>query len=33
MNPIVSLVSEFEVTTKVVAVAGETTKDTDLMDH
>ena len=39
MNPIVSLVIEVEVAievavaTEVVAVAGETTKETILMDH
>ena len=33
MNPIVSLVTEVEVTTEVAAVAVETTKETSLMDH
>ena len=33
MNPIVSLVTEVEVATKVETVAGETTKERGLMDH
>ena len=33
MNPIVSLVTEVEVTTEVAAVVGETTEETGLMDH
>ena len=32
MKPIVSLVTEVEVVTKVASVAGETTKETCLMD-
>ena len=33
MNPIVSLVTEVEVATEVVAVGGETMEETGLMDH
>ena len=33
MNPTISLVIEVEVVTEVVAMAGETKKETSLMDY